>query len=285
MRLLVPIRVSRDTEEGSSPEDQRDTALRYEFEHPGTKIICTDVVDFNVSGATPIEERPGVKEWLLPEKVNQWDAIGGPEMSRISRDMRNYLNFFHDVIDKRGKIVVDMSDGMTSATLRGRQTLEDRILQSQLYREFVVEKRANKAQRLSDQGKWDGGRIPFGYRPIQRERVDAYGKPRTYWDLVKDSEGTALIAGRMVDAAFAGKSSREITRELNAEDIPTPLGHDAWHDSTVRRILTSPSLAGFVVKMERYAQTIRRDRDGRPIVFADDPIISEDRWRDLQYVL
>jgi DNA invertase Pin-like site-specific DNA recombinase len=284
MRLLVPIRVSRDVEEGSSPEDQRDIALRYEHDHPGTKIIFTDVVDFDVSGATPIAERPGVKPWLQPDRINEWDAIGGPEMSRISRDMRDYLNFFHELVKERGKVVVDLSDGTDSSTLRGRQTLENRILEAQRYREFVGEKRANKAQRLSDVGKWDGGRIPFGYRPVQIEETDDYGRLRKSWILVKDDEGTAPIAERMVNDAFAGKSNLAIVHEFTAEDIPSPLGH-GWQDSTVRRILTSPTLAGFVVKMEKSVQTIRRDRDGNPIRFTDDPIISEDRWKDLQDAL
>jgi site-specific DNA recombinase len=289
VRLLVPIRVSRDVEEGSSPEDQRDVALRYQDTRAGVKIIFTDVIDYDVSGATPIAERPGIKDWLLPDRINEWDAIGGAEMSRISRDMRDYLNFFHDLVKERGKIVVDLSDGADSSTLRGRQTLENRILEAQRYREFVGEKRAQKAQRLSDLGRWDGGRTPFGYRPVQRKITDDFGKARTVWDLVKDDDGTALIAERMIDDAFAGKSNLSIARELNAEGAKTSLGHK-WQDSSVRRVLLSPALAGFVVRMEgagehKNIQAIRRDRNGKPIKFTDHPIIDEDRWRDLQDAL
>ncbi len=284
MRLLVPIRVSRDVAEGSSPEDQRDVALRYQDARSGVKIIFTDVIDYDISGATPIAERPGIKDWLQPDKINEWDAIGGAEMSRISRDMRDYLNFFHDLVKERGKIVVDLSDGTGSSTLRGRQTLENRILEAQRYREFVGEKRAQKAQRLSDQGRWDGGRIPYGYRPVQRHITDDFGRSRTAWFLVKDDDGTALVAGRMVDDAFAGKSSRAIAADLNAEGVTTSLGRE-WHDNAVRRVLTSPALAGYVVKMEGNRQTVRRDRNGQPIRFTDHPIISEERWRDLQDAL
>lgn len=284
MRLLVPIRVSRDDEAGDSPVDQRDTAIAYADTRPGIELIFTDVIDYDVSGKTPIAERPGMKEWLQPNKVNEWDAIGGSEMSRISRDMRDYLNFIHDVMDKRGKIVIDFSDGTDSSTLCGRQTLEDRVLAATRYRQFVSEKRAAKAQRLSDLGGWDGGRISFGYRPVQRRYTDDFGKERTAWFLVRDTEGTAIIAERMVEDAFAGKSNRAIAAELNAEGITTTLGKD-WQDSTVRRVLTSPSLAGFVVKMNGGRQEIRRGRDGQPVRFTDEPVISEERWADLQDVL
>jgi DNA invertase Pin-like site-specific DNA recombinase len=291
VRLLVPIRVSRDDEAGSSPEDQRDVALDYQDTHTSVKITFTNAPDFNVSGATPIAERPGVREWLTPAKINEWDGIAVSEASRLSRDMYDYLGFVRDLIDRRGKIVVDLSDGTDSSTLKGRQILEDRILQAQRYREFSGEKRARKAQRTSDLGQWDGGRVTFGYRPEQRSFNDDYGRPRKGWFLVKDAEGTALIAERMVDMAFAGMSNKAIAAKLNEEGIPTAIGRQ-WRDSAVRRVLHSPSLAGFVVKMEgpstnKHVQTIRRDRDGKPIRFLPDSeaILTEERWLDLQDVL
>lgn len=284
MRLLVPIRVSRDVEEGSSPEDQRDVAIEYADTHPGVHLIFTDTPDYDVSGATPIAERPGVKDWLEPGKINEWDAIGGSEMSRISRDMYDYLGFVRHVIDKRGKIVVDLSDGTDSSTRKGRQTLEDRILAAQRYREFVSEKRAAKARRLADQGRWDGGRIPYGYRPEKRAYTDDYGRERTAWYLVRDTGGTADIAERMVDDTFNGKSNRAISLELNAEGVPTSIGR-TWRDNSVGRILTSPALAGYVVEMDGYRQKIRRDKQDQPIKFTDEPVISEDLWRELQDVL
>jgi DNA invertase Pin-like site-specific DNA recombinase len=284
MRLLVPIRVSRDVEEGSSPSDQRDVALVYADTHPGTKIIFTDVIDYDISGATPIAERAGVKDWLQPDKINEWDAIGGSEMTRLSRDIYDYLGFFRNLIDARGKIIVDLSDGTDSTTLRGRQVLEDRVIQGQRYREFVGEKRARKSDRLSDLGQWDGGPVPFGYRTVQRKFLDDFDRERTGWFLIKDTGGTALIAERMIDCVFSGMSNQAIAREFNAEVI---LGRK-WSESGVQYKLHSPALAGFMVKMEgksKHIQTIRRDRDGQPIRFTDDPIISEERWQELQDLL
>ena len=38
-------------------------------------------------------------------------------MSRISRDMRDYLNFFYELVQKRGKIVVDFPMVQTAQLL------------------------------------------------------------------------------------------------------------------------------------------------------------------------
>jgi DNA invertase Pin-like site-specific DNA recombinase len=286
MKLLVPIRVSRDTEAGSSPEDQKDTAISYADTREDVEIIFSDVIDINVSGATPIAEREGVREWLTPHKINEWDAIGIPEMSRLSRDLRDYLNFVYDVIDKRGKVVVDMSDGTDTSTEDGKDVLIGRVLAAMQYRKFVARKRSNKAQRTSDEGKWDGGRIPFGYAPEKRVYADQFGRERTAYYLVRDDKGTADTVRRMINSALAGKSHRQIAAELNAECIWTSLG-GKWQDSTVRRVLTSPALAGYVVKMNGSHQEIRRDKQERPIRFVsdEDAILTEDEWRELQEIL
>jgi hypothetical protein len=98
----------------------------------------------------------------------------------------------------------------------------------------------------------------------------------------------------MIDDAFAGISLLAIAKALNAEGVKSPLGR-GWQASAVTRILKSPALAGFVVQMRgnpgnpkyKNVQTIRRDRDGKPIRFVaeDDAIITEERWKDLQDVL
>src|SRR5690242_15087991 len=80
--LLVIRRVSHDTEHGQSAEEQTETGEEYAELRPNVRLIFTDV-DFDISGATPIESRPGMREWLEPEKVNDWDGIGVSEMARM----------------------------------------------------------------------------------------------------------------------------------------------------------------------------------------------------------
>ena len=293
MRVLVPVRVSRETDESTSPESQRAGALDYVDARPRTKIIFTDVADLGVSGATPIRERPGIAPWLRPDRINQWDAIGGYEMDRISRDMYDYLGFVREMASI-GKIVIDLIDGTDTSTLRGRQTLEDRIMAAQRYREMVAEKRARAARRISDAGEWGGGRVPFGYKPKRRE-ITVDGKERRAWYLVQDQEATAKVARRMVDDAFAGAGYLTIAKALNAEGVKSPIGRE-WRENAVRRILTSPALMGLVVKMEgvkgkngqvkhKNIVTVRRDRNSQPIRFTDEPILSEGRWYELQTAL
>jgi site-specific DNA recombinase len=286
MRVLVPIRVSRDTDEGSSPESQKDGAHDYRDTRPGTELIFCEGEDLGVSGATAIATRPSIAPWLKRDKLRDWDAIGVYEVDRLSRNMEDYLGFVR-AMDKVHKIIIDLIDGTDTSTPEGRRTLEDRVLAAQRYREMVAEKRARAAKRASDAGRWSGGRIPFGYVPERREYV-VNGKTKLGYFLVKHDE-RAPIARRMALDAINGKPLLRIAQELNAQGIKTPIGR-AWHDNVVRRVLTSPALMGYVVKMvgagpdskHKNIITVRRDRDDQPIKFTEDPILTPDEWRKLQ---
>lgn len=291
MRILVPIRTSRETDESTGSESQRAGAYDYRDTHTRTALIFTDTEDLSISGATAIATRPGVAPWLTPGKIGEWDAIGVYEVDRLSRNMEDYLGFVR-AMDKAGKIIIDLIDGTDTSTPEGRRTLEDRALSAQRYRESVAEKRSRKAQRMSDAGQWGGGRIPFGYMKEQRQIPAGGGKQKTAFYLVQDGEGAARTVRRMANDAINGKSLLAIAGELNTEGIASAIGRP-WHDSAVRRVLTSPALMGYVVRMtgatpdsaHKNIVTIRRDRDGQPIKFTDDPILAPDQWRKLQDVI
>jgi site-specific DNA recombinase len=280
-RVLVPIRTSRDTEESTSPESQKAGADDYRDTHPGTQLIFTDVEDLGVSGATAIASRPGIAPWLSPDKIIQWDAIGVYEVDRLSRNMEDYLGFVRSM-DKIGKVIIDLIDGTDTSTPEGRRNLEDRVLSAQRYREAVAEKRARAAQRIANAGRWGGGRIPFGYRAEKREWAEN-GKTKHAYFLVKD-EVRAKIARRMVDWAIDGMSRTAIADKLNSEGIKSRDG-GTWHATAVAHILTSPALMGYMTIKKHHVITMRLDRDGQPVKFTDDAIVTADEFRTLQDVL
>lgn len=291
MRLYVPIRVSRDDVASASSESQRDGALEYRDTHPGTTITFAEIEDLSVSGKTPIVTRLGIAPILTPAKINTWDAIGVFEIDRLSRNMEDYLGFVR-LMDGYGKIIVDLVDGTDTSTPEGRRTLEDRVLAAQRYRQVSGEKRARRAQRLSNAGQWGGGRKPFGYAAEAREIMVDNKTKRGYFLVQDRAGGEAHTARRMAEDALNGKSILAITEDLKARNVPTTIKR-GWHDTAVRRILTSPALMGYVVKMVKADPasnhnnivTLRRDRDGQPIKFTDDPILTPDDWRKLQDVL
>jgi site-specific DNA recombinase len=286
MRLLVPVRLSRDTDATNNPAMQRAAAQEYADDHPGTILIWTEVEDLDVSGAVPIRERPGIGPYLTPERICTWDGILGNEMDRISRDMLDYLTFARDMV-ARGKIIIDLSDGTDTSTRRGRQTLEDRVLAAQRERERTSERRAKAARRIGDAGRWGGGHVRFGYMPVcvcHGIRRCPEPEHTTGWHLVQDPATSTAVRG-MVNDFIDGVGYTEIARRLIASGVPSAQGR-TWRATGVRYLLKSPTLMGLEIQKPRNnVVVIRRDRQGSPVRFTDNPILTADQFRDLQNVI
>ena len=291
--LLAPLRLSRFKDSSTNPASQRARITDYAEDHDDT-VIFVDV-DMDVSGAMPIRERPGLGPWLAPDKIGQIHGFLADEMDRLSRDMLDYLQFARDMA-AMGKIIIDVSDGTDTSTERGRQALEDRILAAQREREKIATRRRRAAKRLSEEGRWGGGKPGYGYSPrciCHDERRCPEPEHTTGWWRVQDPD-EAPIARWMVQQRIAGKGFSAIAGELNKRGVPAPRG-GKWNATTVSKILTSPLLLGHVVElkgetgvkgMPGYKKgqivTTRRGKDGQPITFTDEPLVDQDTWDLLQ---
>lgn len=292
--MLAPLRLSRFKDSSTNPAGQRARITEYAADN-GDHVIFVDV-DMDVSGAKPIRERPGLGMYLTPEKLASIDGFLADEMDRLSRDMLDYLQFARDMA-ALGKIIIDVSDGTDTSTERGRQQLEDRILAAQRERERIAGRRRKAAKRLSDDGRWGGGKPGFGYAPrciCHGQRICPAPAHTTGWRRVQDAE-TAPVAKWMVKERIGGRGFAAIAAELNERGLPAPRG-GKWNATTVSKILTSPMLLGHVVEMKgevgvkgtpayKKGQIVatRRGEDGQPIMFTDEPLIDDlETWDLLQ---
>jgi DNA invertase Pin-like site-specific DNA recombinase len=291
--LLAPLRLSHLTDASTNPAGQRASITDYADEH-GDTVIFVDV-DMDVSGAMPIRQRPGLGPWLAPDRISQIDGFCGDEMDRLSRDMLDYLQFARDMA-ALGKVIIDVSDGTDTSTERGRQQLEDRVLAAQRERERIASRRRKAAKRLSDEGRWGGGKPGYGYAArclCHDVRPCPDPQHTTGWWRVQDP-GEAPVAKWMVAERIADRGFAPIADQLNERDIPSPRG-GTWRATTVRKLLTSPLLLGHVVEMKggtgvpgqpgyKKGQIVgtRRDKDGQPVKFTDEPLVDQDTWDDLQ---
>lgn len=286
MRLLAPVRLSRDTDSTTSPASQRASISDYAQEY-GHSVVWTDVEDRNISGAVPIRERPGIGPWLAPDKIGSWDAICGHEMDRISRDMLDYLTFCRD-ITALGKVVIDVSDGTDTSTRRGRQILEDRILAAQRERERMQDRRQRAQARLRKVARWGGGVPPYGYRPVRLEETDEKGKLKAIWHLVPD-EAQAAVIRHVAAEIIAGRALSSMVVELNKAGTLSSHGRP-WKATTLRKILRSDTLRGYVLHYPPRqpgrpvpAPVVVLGEDGQPVT--REPVLDDQTWRRLQQAL
>lgn len=291
--LLAPLRLSHFKDSSVNPAGQRARITDYAEDHEDN-VIFVDV-DMDVSGAVPVRQRPGLGPWLAPDKIGQIDGFLADEMDRLSRDLLDYLQFARDMA-MLGKVIIDVSDGTDTSTERGRQALEDRILAAQRERERAASRRRKAAKRLSDEGRWGGGKPGYGYSPrcmCHEQHPCPDPQHTTGWWRVQDP-AEAPVVRRMIEERIAGRGFSAIAAELTGQEIPSPRG-GRWNATTIRKILTSPLLLGHVVEMKgatgvkgtpgyRKGQVVatRRGRDGQPITFTDEPLCDPGTWDELQ---
>ncbi len=117
--------------------------------------------------------------------------------------------------------------------------------------------RSSMASQTLHQGRFLGGRPPYGYRldaigPHPNPRKAAEGA--SLHQLVPDAE-TAPVVRRIFEEYAAGLGFAAIAQGLNEFGIPSPAAHDPlrnshrdgtrWRDSAVRAILANPRYSGY----------------------------------------
>jgi site-specific DNA recombinase len=149
----------------------------------------------------------------------------------------------------------------------------------------MKERRRDAAKRLREAGRWNGGRVPYGYKP----EAIAGG-----FILVPDPDYSRHVE-MMAERIVAGTSANRLTKELNDSGVPTSWDAERirkgleskgakWSVHQVLLLLRSPHLRGYVQHWpEPGKPVIVRGHDGLPVRRV--PILTDERWTELQAAL
>lgn len=226
-------------------------------------VIAETFVDNDVS-ATSRKPRPAFNAMMAKVDAGEFNIICARHMDRLLRR----LSELETVLERcaaTNTSIVTASDGVDTSTDGGR--LVARILSSVAQGE--VERKAARQRsavvQAAKQGRWVGGRRPFGY--------ESDGMT------VRESEA-ALIRQAYADV-IAGESLLEVARRWTAAGAVTTQGSTVWRHSTVKDILTNPRNCGL---RRHRTQEERADIRGNPelgIVGKAEwpPIVDEGTWR------
>ncbi len=277
-RLLATIRLSRETDETTSPKSQREQIDGYAALYKHTVVAVA--TDLDVTGAISPFDRAELGPYLSdPELIDSWDAIIVSKLDRLGRSVMDFGSLL-EWCRSRDKTIISVAEALDFGTAAGVMFANVLIAFAQFERERMKERRREAAKTLREAGLWGGGQVPFGYRP---EEAGAN------WTLVKDDE-TAHIIEDMADKIIAGEALSAVSRWLNETGVPTPRKARKakgkkeakvyqWWPATVRDVLRSRSLLGEV----RHNGAVVLGADGMPVRF--EPILTAEKWARLQKVM
>lgn len=162
--VALYIRVSTDeqAEYGTSVDVQKERLIAYASSQGWgeTKLY----IDDGYTGTNL--DRPALKRLVRHVERGEIATVVVYKLDRLGRSQKDVLFLLEDVFDKNNVAFKSSTEPFDTSTSLGKAMLGILAVFAQLERDMIVERTtAGRRQRIK-QGKWPGGRIPFGYEHV-----------------------------------------------------------------------------------------------------------------------
>lgn len=266
-RAFIYTRISQDRgSEGLGVQRQEDACREYAVKH-GMQVI--EVFSDNSVSAYSGRVRPAYSAMLKRLQARDADAVICWRMDRLHRrpiELEEYAEICQGPrrsapiltypVTGGGEIDLSTADGLLRAGIMGQVARFESSTKRDRAR--------SKAAQLAAEGKWTGGRRPFGWHVVEGRLV------------LNEREAEALAAAHA--DVLAGRSLGSIVRSWN---------EDGWNGEAL--VTTAGKPWGY----PQLCQALRRPRNAGLYVFNEEivsrdkipPIVSESIWRAVVAVL
>ncbi|MFD7499935.1 recombinase family protein [Streptomyces sp. NPDC059850] len=266
--------------------DHRIAACRTYAEQRGWEVVHV-ATDTNVSGASALEDRPGMREVLawLPRA----DYVLAAKLDRFARSVLEFQRLLRAAESTRTTIVT--ADGVVSP--ENASIIVNVLAAFAEYERDMIKARITDSKRhFRQRGNHLGGVAPYGYAvegPVNDKR----------W--VIDETAAAILREAADRLTNHGGSLTALARELNERGVLPPAEHarqrdgrklrgQRWHSTTLRDVLYSPAVRGWAVMAtpgtRRSALTNQPvlDSEGMP-VSAGPAILDAQTWSAVRAII
>ncbi|MEY8484606.1 recombinase family protein [Lachnospiraceae bacterium 48-21] len=254
--LAKYIRISEDDEdvgeekkESNSIVNQRKLLDSYIGSHRElSKYPVKEFVDEGISGVN--FHRPGVQRMLMEVRQGKIFCIVVKDLSRFGRnyiEVGDYIEQIFPFLDVR---FIAVSDHFDSSCNPVGLDIGFKNLIHDLYSRDLSKKVKSAMAILQQQGRYNGGGIPYGYKLGEKENMP----------LVPDQEAAEVVK-RIFYLAGEGNKTTQIAGILNEEGIPTPGVYKKEHMGiqykvkNEKRALWTASRINSIIRDEAYRGT------------------------------
>jgi DNA invertase Pin-like site-specific DNA recombinase len=257
-RAAIYARLSKDAEQRGLSVARQERECRALASQEGLELV--DVyVDDDLSAYNRRRPRPAYLRLLEDVEAGRVEVILARHEDRLLRDIREG----EDLIDlvERTKVRVVLLDGHVNLnSARGRSDFRSAINRARYESERKSERLKLTHSALAAQGRFHGGRRPYGYRPVGDGQLA----------VVSEEAEVVREAARRV---LAGETLYGLCQDLNARCVPSARG-TGWRTPSLKRILTSWTVVG------------RREHRGEDAGPATWPaLLDEGTWQALRNTL
>jgi DNA invertase Pin-like site-specific DNA recombinase len=266
--------------------DHRIAACRAFAEQRGWEVVHV-ATDTNVSGASKLEDRPGMREVLawLPRA----DYVLAVKLDRYARSVLEFQRLLKAAESTRTTIVT--ADGVVSPE---NASIIINVLAAfaEYERDMITARITASKEHFRSRGNHLGGLAPYGYAvdgPMNNKR----------WAI--DETAAAIIRECAGQLTQHGASLSGLARDLNTRGVLPPADHarqrdgrklrgQRWHSTTLRDVLYTPAVRGWLIQAvpgtKRGALTNQPvlDAEGRPMSVGP-AILDAETWSAVRTIL
>jgi site-specific DNA recombinase len=235
MRVAIYARVSTEAQEARGTIGSQVASLRERVADEGHHLVA-EFCDDGHSGARL--DRPGLDALRDGAEAGLFDAVWCLSPDRLAR-VYAYQVIVLDELARHG-VVVRFADApaIDDDDPQARLLTQVQGVIAEYERAKIAERYRRGKLWRSRAGEVLAWKAPYGYRRIPRSAT-------TPAHLEVYEPEAAVVRRIFADYVAGGHSTREITRRLNADGVPTPTGKRAvWGTSTIGRLLRNEAYVG-----------------------------------------
>lgn len=248
------IRLSREdddkTLESESITNQKSLLLQYVKEN-NLRVYDT-YIDDGYSGTN--FDRPNFNRLLNDIELGKINMVITKDMSRLGRDYIGTGNLIEKYFPEHNIRYIAVTDNIdTFLDSSNNDIAPFKAIMNDMYAKDISKKIKSSLKAKMKEGKWVGGRTPFGYDQDKDNKNH----------LVINTEQASVVK-RIFDMCLEGLSFFKIAKQLTNEGVKTPaqyysfewknnynLKYGEWHSKTIRDILTNRMYIGDMVQNRR----------------------------------
>lgn len=287
----IYIRLSREDDDkiilSESIVNQKSLLLQYVKEN---NLKVYDIyIDDGYSGTN--FDRPSFNRLLRDIEFGRVNMVITKDMSRLGRDYIGTGNLIEKYFPTHNVRYVSVTDNLDTFLDNSNNDIAPfKVIMNDMYAKDISKKIRASLRAKQKEGKWVGGRCPFGYM------IDVKDKNH----LVINKE-QAVVVRKIYSMCLEGLTFFKIAKKLTSESVKTPSQYynfekknnyslyGEWNSKTIRDILTNRIYIGDMVQNKRSKvnyklKKVIRNKSSDYIIVENThkPIIDKDTFYEVQ---
>ncbi len=170
-------------------------------------------------------DRPKYQQMMERVRAGEFSHLLVWKIDRVSRNLLDFASFYAD-LKRYGVTFVSKNEKFDTSTAIGEAMLKIILVFAELERKMTAERVTAVMLSRANNGQWNGGKVPFGYR---------HDKETKTFSLVESEAETYKAA---CDLYEEKQSLIEVCRILNQSGRKTRRGYD-WSPTTLSQVMTN----------------------------------------------